>query len=85
MTPEQFKREVRNLEAMYRRLDSGALTGRNSTSSDASREAKYRRLRDALLAELWDEASPLFAMLDADEKLAERWNRLERRSVGAVC
>jgi hypothetical protein len=82
MTPEAFARELRNLESMYRRLDRGELTGRNSTSSDDTRRAKYERLRDAVAADALTEDAPLCAYLDGNEKLATRWSLMERRSVG---
>ena len=71
-----FARKLRNLEGMYRRLDSGELTGRNSSSSDGTRDMRYAELET--LAGL----AVVAAMLDADDRLAARWNRLERRHAG---
>jgi hypothetical protein len=82
MTPETFKRTVRNFEAVYRRLDRGELTGRNADATEATLEGHYRALKSALDAELYVDDSPLFALLESDERLAARWNRLERRRVG---
>lgn len=75
-TTETFKRQLRNLESAYRRFDSGELTGRNCTSSDRYRDAAYRRLADLARTDGVCDA------LDADSRLAARWNRLERRQVG---
>jgi hypothetical protein len=82
MTPEQFVRQLNNLEGMFRRLDSGELTGRNSQSSDDGRRRSYERLRDAVRADAQTDDAPICTMLDARPKLAAKWTRLERRSVG---
>jgi hypothetical protein len=82
MTPETFTRKLRNLEGMWYRLDKGLLTGRNSASSDADRPAKYRELRDAITADAKTDDAPLCAFLDANPKIAARWNKIERRTVG---
>jgi hypothetical protein len=81
-TPENFTRRLRNLEAMWRRLDRGELTGRNCESSDRTRENTYRALRDAIRADANTDAAPLCAWLDANPKIAARWDRIERRTVG---
>lgn len=83
MTPEMFERKLRNLEGMYHRLDAGLLTGRNSASSDQTREMAYRTLADAVAADARTDDAPLCAYLDAKPRTAERWNRIERRAVGA--
>jgi len=72
----EFARLLTNLEGSYRRLDSGQLTGRNSTASDDTREMNFQKL--AALART-DEVCDA---LDADEKLARKWNRMERRHAG---
>lgn len=82
MTTETFKRKLRNLEASYRRLDRGELNGRNAESSDRTRQMHYRELDDALRAELYDDASPLWLMMETEPKTAQRWSVMERRSVG---
>jgi len=82
MTPEQFTRELRNLEGMFYRLDKGLLTGRNSASSTDTMDYKYRRLRDAVAADARTDDAPLCAFLDANPRVAARWDRMERRSVG---
>lgn len=82
MTAEQFNRRLRNLEAMWRRLDSGQLTGRNSTSSDLTREMVYRELRDAVAADARTDDAPLCSYLDANPRVADRFARVERRTVG---
>lgn len=82
MTPETFKRKLRNLESAYRRLDRGELNGRNATGSDRTREMHYRELDAALQAELYLDDSPLFLMLDTEPATAWRWSVMERRSVG---
>jgi len=82
MTPEQFTRELRNLEGMFYRLDKGLLTGRNSASSSDTMDYKYRRLRDAVAADARTEDAPLCSFLDDNPKVAARWDRMERRSVG---
>lgn len=79
---DSFLRKLRNLESMYRRLDSGELTGRNSDASDAGREHAY-----CDLANLYDEAcadddNPLPEYLDDNPSVAARWHRMERRCVG---
>lgn len=71
-----FTRKLRNLESAYRRLDGGQLTGRNSDSSD-----RTRAMQHADLAQL-ARTDSVCELLDADEKLAARWNRLERRGAG---
>jgi hypothetical protein len=73
-TAEDFARKLRNLEGMYARM--GNLTGRNSDASDGYREMRFNEL--ATMAHT-DEVCDA---LDADEKLARRWNRMERRHAG---
>lgn len=73
---ETFKRRLRNLESSYQRLDSGKLTGRNAAGSDGTRALNYR-----LLSEL-ARTDEVCDALDADPKLAARWNRMERRQAG---
>lgn len=81
-TVDAFTRRLANLESAYRRLDSGQLTGRNSSSSDETRELHYRALRDMIAADAHTDDAPLCTYLDEHPKLAARWDRLERRSVG---
>jgi hypothetical protein len=73
---DTFKRELRNTESQYRRMDSGELTGRNADGSADRLNWKLNRLRElARTDEVCD-------ALDADDKLAARWNRVERRAAG---
>jgi hypothetical protein len=81
-TVKRFKRELRNLEGMFSRLDSGVLTGRNATSSDDTRRYKYELLRDLVAADAKTDDAPLCTYLDEHPGLAARWDRVERRSVG---
>jgi hypothetical protein len=74
---EKFRDGLRNLEGAYRRLDTGQLTGRNSTASDDGREWAFREL-----AKLVHEHDEVTDALDANVKLAERWSRMERRHYG---
>jgi hypothetical protein len=71
-----FTRELRNTESQYRRMDSGTLTGRNADASADSLSWKLRRLRDLARTDAVCDA------LDANPKLAARWNRIERRAAG---
>ena len=81
-TVARFERSVRNAESVYRRLDRGELTGRNSDATDATIRGHVETCRALMKAELHDDDSPLFAWLDAHPKLAERWDRIERRYYG---
>ena len=82
MTSEDFTRKLKNLEGMYYRLDKGLLTGRNSDSTTATMDFRYRELRDAITADANTDDAPLCSYLDGNPKVAARWDRIERRSVG---
>ncbi len=73
---DTFKRELRNTESQYRRMDSGTLTGRNANGSSDSLDWKLNRLREL------SRTDEVLDALDADEKLAARWNKVERRAAG---
>ena len=73
-TTEQFTRKLRNLEGMYHRMSN--LTGRNSESSDRTREMRFQEL--AAMAR----TDEMCDALDSDDRLARRWNRMERRHAG---
>lgn len=73
---ENFKRILSNLEGAYRRFDSGQLTGRNDSGSHGTRHMNFARLAELALTDSVCDA------LDADDKLAARWNRIERRNAG---
>jgi hypothetical protein len=60
------------MESIYRRVDGGQLTGRNSTSTDRTLDRNWRLLLAALENGGYEEC-------DADERLAARWARIERR------
>jgi hypothetical protein len=69
------KRTSRHLQALagvYRRMDSGELTGRNAELTSSTLEHHWRELRAAL------EAGG-FEYLDSHPRLAATWARVERR------
>jgi hypothetical protein len=71
---ETFKRLLRNTESQLRNRKN--LTGRNAHGSQSSLNYKMQRLHELVRT---DEVCDL---LDSDERLAARWNRVERQHVG---
>jgi hypothetical protein len=71
----EFVRTVRNAESQLRNRKN--LTGRNAHGSQSAMDYKMCRL--TTLARTSD---AVCAALDADAKLAARWNRLERAHAG---
>lgn len=79
---DKFRKTLRNIEAIYRRLDSNVLTGRNSVSTEASLAKHVKTLRSLISEDAHSDTSPLCDLLDSDAKLAARWDRVERRYYG---
>ena len=71
---QRFERKLRNLENAWRRRHQN---GRNAESSDRARAWRYSELQ-ALVAG----SDEVCDTLDNSPKLAERWNRMERRMAG---
>lgn len=76
---EQFKKHVRAAEGIYRRLDSGRLTGRNSVATKGTLSKHVRAAEATLTWACKQEGDPLPEFLDNNKLWAEKWNRLERR------
>lgn len=71
-TQTKTRELVRAMTAMYRRVDTGANTGRNAGATFASLSAKWEKLQAELVAGGFEE-------LDASPRLAASYARLERR------
>lgn len=78
----KFERHVTALAGVYRRMDRGELTGRNSDATERTIDGHYRDAAALLKAELDDEASPIYAELERRPRLAAKWYALERRYFG---
>lgn len=76
-------RLVDALAGCYYRLDKGVSGGRNSESTERTMRWHYTEARDTLAADARTDDAPLCTYLDNNQRLAEKWNRLERRWVGA--
>lgn len=76
-TQNEFTRTLRNLEGMLARRDSGSLTGRNDSASQDGMRRHARRLHNMIL-----DHEDVGAMLDANPRMAARYDRAERRVYG---
>jgi hypothetical protein len=78
----KFERHITAIAGMYYRRDKGLGTGRNASSTDGTIDMHFNAARALLKAELHDEDSPLYAELERRPKLADKWDRIERRYFG---
>ena len=79
---EKFKRHVTAISGIYYRIDNGLLTGRNSNSTDHTLEMHVRSARALITMDADTVDSPLCTYLDNNDRLAKKWNALERRFFG---
>lgn len=79
MTPAQFERTLKLAERM---LANQKNVVRNVESNQRTLDGRFAALRAALKAELYDDDSTLYAFLEANPKVADRFARFERRMLG---
>lgn len=80
----KFRRHVHAAAGIYRRLDQNAGVGRNAEASYQALEYHIDVAGQVLADACRDAADPLPEYLDSPKgrRLADAWNRLERRAVG---
>lgn len=83
-TVEQFRRHVRGAAGIYGRIDREQLTGRNGDATAAGLDYHVAEAKRLLAADVADPKGPICDYLDTPRgrRLAEAWNRVERRHVG---
>jgi len=84
-TPQikKFRRHADAAAGIYYRLDKGLTGGRNSESTERTLEWHIRSAQQMIAEDARTDDAPLCTYLDENPKLADKWNRLERRFFGA--